>query len=42
MKEDNLTKEYVIENIDKLELNIDGQVGTLKSFMENKYKLEKQ
>ena len=35
MKEDNLTKEYVIENIDKLELNIDGQVGTLKSFMEN-------
>lgn len=41
MKEDNLTKEYVIENIDKLELNIDGQVGTLKSFMENKYKLER-
>jgi organic radical activating enzyme len=41
MKEDGVTKEYVITNMDKLELNISGQTGSLKSFMSGKYKLER-
>ncbi len=41
MKEDGVDKQYIIDNIDKLELNIDGTLATLKTFMSGKYKLER-